>query len=71
MPKGWRHWTVVLRALKRIGVDEYDRDDGYVYVTRFPHVGQAVAGDAARDLARGAVSVARAARVRAAWIRQR
>jgi hypothetical protein len=27
MPRGWRHWTVVLRALKRIGVDELDRDD--------------------------------------------
>ena len=42
MPKGWRSWTVVLRALKRIGVDEYDQDDGYVYVTRFPHAGQAI-----------------------------
>lgn len=42
MPRGWRSWTVVLRALQRLGVDKYAEDDVHVYVARFPHAGQAI-----------------------------
>lgn len=33
---------VVLRALQRLGVDQYAEDEEHVYVARFPHAGQAI-----------------------------
>jgi 3-mercaptopyruvate sulfurtransferase SseA len=37
VPKGWRDWKIVLRALQRFGIAVCDEDEKHVFVARFPH----------------------------------
>jgi hypothetical protein len=42
MPKGWRDWKIVVRALRRLGVAPYYEDEQYLFVARLPHRGPAI-----------------------------
>ena len=34
MPRGWRHWELVVRALERLNCVVYDSDDYAVWISR-------------------------------------
>jgi hypothetical protein len=40
MPKGWRDWRIVLRALLRLGVTQHHEDEQHVFVGLFPYKSQ-------------------------------
>jgi hypothetical protein len=42
MPQGWRDWRIVLRALRRLGVEVYHEDEKYLFVARHPRRGPAI-----------------------------